>query len=252
MRVRITQVMMFAVLAWSSCLSATIVSAQNNANQNSHKQPVNEQPEDWKTQRNELADKLLPSRGITNKRVLEAMRSVPRHRFVPTGKESASYRFGNIDIGHGQVIGDPYIVAAMTQALDPKPNERILEIGTGSGYQAAVLATLAKKVYSIEIVENLAKTAKERLKQLGVNNIETKIGDGYKGWKEYAPFDAIIVTSFPDHVPQELLKQLKPKGRMVLPVGGSVNRMQRIERTANGFKTENLNLAGLVVTPESN
>jgi len=151
--------------------------------------------------------------------VLRAMRTVPRHRFVPPELEAESYRNRPLPIGLGQTISQPFIVALMTELLDPRPDARVLEIGTGSGYQAAVLAECVAKVYTIEIVAPLGARAREVLNGLGYKNVEVRIGDGYKGWPEAAPFDAIIVTAAPDHIPQPLLEQLAPKGRMVIPVG---------------------------------
>jgi protein-L-isoaspartate(D-aspartate) O-methyltransferase len=151
--------------------------------------------------------------------VLRAMRTVPRHRFVPQGLAGDAYRNHPLPIGLGQTISQPFIVALMTELLDPRPDMRVLEIGTGSGYQAAVLAECVAKVYTIEIVAPLGERAREALKELGYKNVEVRIGDGYKGWPEAAPFDAIMVTAAPDHIPQPLVDQLAPKGRMVIPVG---------------------------------
>jgi protein-L-isoaspartate(D-aspartate) O-methyltransferase len=151
--------------------------------------------------------------------VLRAMRTVPRHRFVPPALAAQSYRDEPLPIGAGQTISQPFIVALMTELLDPRPDARVLEIGTGSGYQAAVLAECVAKVYTIEIVAPLGERAREVLNGLGYKNVEVRIGDGYKGWPEAAPFDAIIVTAAPDHIPQPLIEQLAPRGRMVIPVG---------------------------------
>ena len=151
--------------------------------------------------------------------VLRAMHTVPRHRFVPPALAAESYRNEPLPIGLGQTISQPFIVALMTELLDPRPDARVLEIGTGSGYQAAVLAECVAKVYTIEIVAPLGERAREVLSGLGYRNVEVRIGDGYKGWPEAAPFDAIIVTAAPDHVPQPLIEQLAPRGRMVIPVG---------------------------------
>ena len=151
--------------------------------------------------------------------VLRAMRTVPRHRFVPAHLEPDAYRDRPLPIGMGQTISQPFIVALMTELLDPSPSSRVLEVGTGSGYQAAVLAECVAKVYSIEIVRPLGEQARKVLAEVGYRNVEVRIGDGYKGWPEAAPFDAIIVTAAPDHVPQPLVDQLAPGGRMVIPVG---------------------------------
>lgn len=158
-------------------------------------------------------------RGITNARVLEVMGKVPRHEFVPERLRSDAYEDGPLPIGYGQTISQPYIVAFMTEQLDPKPTDRVLEIGTGSGYQAAVLAELVKEVYTIEIIEPLAKRAEADLRRLGYTNVFVRVGDGYKGWPEAAPFDAIIVTCAPEEVPQPLIEQLKDGGRMIIPIG---------------------------------
>lgn len=160
-----------------------------------------------------------PGRDIRNQRVLEAMRTVPRHEFVPTALRNEAYGDHPLPIGHEQTISQPYIVAFMTERLNPLPTDRILEIGTGSGYQAAVLAELAGEVYSIEIVEPLGRAARETLSRLGYKNVHVRVGDGYKGWAEAAPFDAIIVTCAPDHIPQPLVDQLREGGRMIIPVG---------------------------------
>lgn len=161
----------------------------------------------------------LQARGISDQRVLTAMNKVPREEFVPPDSRAASYADGPLPIGQGQTISQPYIVALMTEKLRPKPSDRILEVGTGSGYQAAVLAGLVADVYTIEIIEPLAKTAEATLQRLGYKNVHVKVGDGYKGWPDYAPFDAIIVTCAPDHVPKQLTDQLKDEGRMIIPVG---------------------------------
>lgn len=156
---------------------------------------------------------------IDNPRVLAAMRKVPRHELVPEEMRKHAYSDSPLPIGHGQTISQPYIVAFMTEKLEPKESDRVLEVGTGSGYQAAVLAEIVKEVYTIEIVPELAKRAKEDLKRLGYKNVHVRAGDGYKGWPEAAPFDAIIVTCAPDAVPEPLVTQLKDGGRMIIPVG---------------------------------
>jgi protein-L-isoaspartate(D-aspartate) O-methyltransferase len=161
-----------------------------------------------------------PGRDLTNARVLEVMGRVPRHEFVPAIEHDEAYHDHPLPIGHGQTISQPYIVAFMTEALDPKPTDRLLEIGTGSGYQAAVLSELVAEVYSIEIVKPLAEQAQETLQRLGYQNVRVKAGDGHQGWPEHAPFDAIIVTCAPERVPQPLVDQLRDGGKMIVPVGG--------------------------------
>ena len=166
-------------------------------------------------------------------RVLDAMASVPRHEFVPPHLVDLAYRNRPLPIGHGQTISQPYIVAIMTDLLDIEPGQRILEIGTGSGYQAAVLAELNTRVWSIEIIEALGQQAQIRLRRLGYDNIEVRIGDGYYGWPEHAPFDAIIVTAAANHIPPPLLQQLKPGGKMIIPVGSRFSTQQLILITRN-------------------
>jgi protein-L-isoaspartate(D-aspartate) O-methyltransferase len=160
-----------------------------------------------------------PGRGIKNRSVLDAMAAVPRHEFVPENLRKLAYEDEPLPIGFGQTISQPFIVAFMIEKLDPKPADRILEIGTGSGYQAAVLSRLVAEVYSIEILEPLAKQATANLKRLGYLNVKVLSGDGYKGWPEHAPFDGIVVTCAPDHIPQPLVDQLKDGGQMIIPVG---------------------------------
>ncbi len=171
--------------------------------------------------------------------VMAAMAKVPRHRFVPFLQEAFAYENRPLPIGEGQTISQPYIVALMTDLLDPRPGDRVLEVGTGSGYQAAVLAELVAKVHTIEIVEPLGKRATQLLGELGYRNVEVRIGDGYGGWPAAAPFDSIIVTAAPAAIPQPLVDQLKPGGRMVIPVGGSseVQQLLVVEKQSDGRTT---------------
>jgi len=159
------------------------------------------------------------SEAVRDDRVLDAMRKIPRHRFVPAELVPYAYQDQPLPIGYGQSISQPYVVAKMTELLEPKKEHRVLEIGTGSGYQAAVLSPLVGHVYTIEIIGPLGTTARERLASLGYKNVEVRVGDGYFGWPEKAPFDGIIVTAAADHIPPPLVQQLKPGGRMVIPVG---------------------------------
>ena len=170
-------------------------------------------------------------------RVLEAMGKVPRHEFVPPAQRHAAYRNRPLSIGVGQTISQPFIVALMTDLLGLKPRDTVLEVGTGSGYQAAVLSELAKDIYTIEIVESLGKSAAETLKRLGYANVHTRIGDGYQGWPEHAPYDSIIVTAAPDHVPPALIAQLKPGGRLVIPVGKLAQELMVITKNEDGSTT---------------
>jgi protein-L-isoaspartate(D-aspartate) O-methyltransferase len=165
---------------------------------------------------------------ILDERVLDAMARVPRHEFVSPDLVDQAYENRPLSIGHGQTISQPYIVAIMTDLLDIEPGHRILEIGTGSGYQAAVLAELNTRVWSIEIIEALGQQAQTRLQHLGYDNIDVRIGDGYYGWSEHAPFDAIIVTAAASHIPPPLLQQLKPGGKMIIPVGSQFSTQQLI------------------------
>lgn len=176
---------------------------------------------DFKTAREKMVREQLTGwgRGITNKEVLKAMGRVPRHEFVPSHLRPLAYRDHPLPIGHDQTISQPYIVAFMTEKLDPQRTDKVLEIGTGSGYQAAVLAELVAEVYTLEIVEALALASKATLNRLGYTNVHIRFGDGYKGWPEARPFDSIIVTCAPDHVPEPLIEQLREGGKMIIPVG---------------------------------
>nr|WP_243286582.1 protein-L-isoaspartate(D-aspartate) O-methyltransferase [Geothrix terrae] len=182
----------------------------------------------------------IVARGVADPRVLEAMGRVPRHEFVPAAQRSQAYEDWPLAIGYGQTISQPYIVAFMTAALAPRPGDRVLEIGTGSGYQAAVLAGLVAEVYTMEIVEPLAQRAEADLKRLGYTNVKVRAGDGHLGWPEAAPFDAIIVTCAPEDVPQALVDQLKVGGRMIIPVGSQwgAQELYLLRKTATGLRRQ--------------
>ncbi len=185
-------------------------------------------------QRLRMVERQLRKRDITDCSVLDAMSRVPRHLFVPVPKRVFAYEDHPLSIGYDQTISQPYIVALMTQLAQPKPKFRALDIGTGCGYQAAVLAELVDKVYSIEIVPSLADEARGRLKTLGYNNVEVRCGDGYRGWPEHTPFDVIIVAAAPDHIPQPLIDQLAPGGRLVIPVGRDFQNLMVVEKKPDG------------------
>ena len=192
---------------------------------------------DWDAERRRMVDEQLRARDIRSARVLETMLRVPRHLFVPELQRTESYSDSPLPIGHDQTISQPYIVAFMTQALDVAPGHRVLEVGTGSGYQAAILGALAKDVYSIEIVVPLAERARETLSALGYRNIQVRTGNGYLGWPEHAPYDRIMVTAAPDEVPTALLQQLKLGGLIVIPVGTVTQELRILRRTVTGTET---------------
>jgi protein-L-isoaspartate(D-aspartate) O-methyltransferase len=181
----------------------------------------------------------IAARGVKDPRVLDAMRAVPRHEFVPATLREDAYGDSPLPIGHGQTISQPYIVALMTELARPSPSDRVLEVGTGSGYQAAVLSQLVARVFSIELVDPLAQSAASTLRRLGYANVTVRSGDGYLGWPDEAPFDIIVVTAAPEEVPAALLAQLKPGGRLIVPVGRvwDVQDLQLIEKDASGRVT---------------
>ncbi len=188
----------------------------------------------WQNAAEEMVEQQIHQRGVTDEVVLKAMLVTPRHLFVPKQLEQYAYTDGPLPIGEGQTISQPYVVALMTELLQLTGDERVLEIGTGSGYQAAILSRLAGEVYSIELVKTLADSSGARLQRLGYENVEVKCGDGYLGWPQHAPFDRIIVTAAPDEVPPELLRQLASEGIMVLPVGSYNQELKVIRKTTTG------------------
>jgi len=191
--------------------------------------------------RKTMVEYQIQARGIADQRVLKAMLEVPRHRFVPREYQGQAYSDQPLPIGLGQTISQPYIVALMTELLNLQPGDKVLEVGTGSGYQAAVLAELTEEVYTIEIIETLAQRAAQTLREVGYAHTQNKVGDGYYGWEEHAPFDAIIVTCAPDHVPQPLVAQLREGGRMVIPVGppGAYQTLWLVEKKGGRVLSSN-------------
>ncbi len=180
----------------------------------------------------------IERRGVKDSAVLDAMRTVPRHLFVPPAHQREAYDDCPLPIGHDQTISQPFIVAVMTEALRLSPGDRVLEVGTGSGYQAAVLAEIAREVFTIEIIDPLGRHAESTLVSMGYKNIHVMIGDGYRGWPEHAPFDAIIVTAAPDHIPQPLIEQLAVGGRMVLPLGDKEQTLIVLHKTPQGIERQ--------------
>ena len=215
----------FAVVAWVACAAASFPSPTPQ---------TLSVDEPYRSQRTAMVEEQIRRRGITDARVLEAMRAVPRHRFVPEPLQHLAYADRPLPIGQGQTISQPFIVAYMTEALEVRPAHRVLEIGTGSGYQAAVLSRLVREVDTIEIVPELARRATATLKALGYVNVRVREGDGYAGWPEQAPFARIMVTAAPEKVPQPLIDQLANGGRMVIPVGDREQWLTVIEKTPRG------------------
>ncbi len=211
--------------------------------------PASASPDRFENQREHMVTFDIEDRGVRDAAVLRAMRTVPRHEFVLPDYSSQAYDDHPLPIGYGQTISQPYIVAAMTELLLVKPGDRVLEVGTGSGYQAAVLAELTDEVYSVEIIAELHARASEVLKRLGYAKVQLKYADGYYGWEEHAPYDAIIVTAAPDHIPQPLINQLKEGGRLVIPVGppGSYQSLWLVEK--QGGKTTSKEVMGVIFVP---
>ncbi|HVS63576.1 MAG TPA: protein-L-isoaspartate(D-aspartate) O-methyltransferase [Thermoanaerobaculia bacterium] len=195
---------------------------------------------DFATQRERMVETQIVARNISQPELLRAMRTVPRHLFVPEEQRASAYADQPLQIGHGQTISQPYVVALMTALLDLDGSEKVLEIGTGSGYHSAVLSRVARRVYSVEILEALARRARETLEELGYDNVEIRAGDGYNGWPEEAPFDAIVLTAAPKEIPRPLLEQLRVGGRMVAPVGGFFQDLRLILKTEDGIEEHSI------------
>jgi len=197
---------------------------------------LDEDSQQHKKLRYKMVNQQIAKRGIYNQKVLQAMRDVPRHLFVPKRRQRSAYGDFPLPIGYGQTISQPYIVALMTELLKPEKDDVALEVGTGSGYQAAVLSKIVNTVYTVEIITPLGKAAEKRLSEMGYKNITVKVGDGYFGWEQYAPFDCIIVTAASDHIPPPLIKQLKNGGKMAIPVGKpfQVQKLMVVEKSEEG------------------
>ncbi len=206
-------------------------------------EPANDEEEErYDRLREQMVNRQIVARGVDNRPTINAMRSVPRHKFVRSGERRRAYLDNPLPIGHGQTISQPYIVAYMTQLINPEPGMKVLEIGTGSGYQAAVLAEITDQVFTIEIVEELGEWGKQNLRHAGYDKVQVKRADGYYGWEEYAPFDAIVVTAAADHIPPPLVDQLRDGGRMVIPVGSPfrTQNLMLVEKRGEDIRTRNL------------
>jgi len=223
---------MFATICLSLILSQTACNFRSSFNAAETQKPAS--ADTFKEKRRQMVEQQIRGRGIADKAVLQSMSKVERHRFVPASQWDSAYNDSPLPIGEGQTISQPFIVAYMTEAAELSASEKVLEIGTGSGYQAAILGEIAREVYTIEIVPPLAERAKATLSQLGYKNVFVKTGNGYLGWPEHAPFDAIVVTAAPDEVPQALVDQLAVNGKMVIPVGTFNQQMMIITKTSKG------------------
>ncbi len=201
---------------------------------------MKQQQNRYSKKRHEMVDRQIAARGVSDEKLLTAMRKVPRHEFVADKYNDLAYNDSPLLIGHGQTISQPYIVAYMTEMLKLTDSDTVLEIGTGSGYQAAVLAEMAAHVYTIEIIQQLGLQAEKVLKSLGYDNVTVKIGDGYQGWPEFGPFDAIILTASPKKIPQPLLNQIKNGGRLIAPVGDKYQELILITRINDNYKRKRL------------
>lgn len=225
----------FSLLCFSLLFFPLIPACKSNHSAGALTQKSVQSAKERHDERRRMVEEQIRARGIENDGVLQAMRKVPRHRFIPAHLAHLAYSDRPLPIGLEQTISQPFIVAYMTEAAGISPNEKVLEIGTGSGYQAAVLGELAKQVYSIEIIPELGESARSTLADLGYQNIQVRIGNGYEGWAEYAPYDAIVVTAAPEDVPQALIDQLAVDGRIVIPVGAKNQEMMVISKTRDGL-----------------
>lgn len=213
------------------------------------KKEVSDEVDKYARQRENMVEQQLKTRGINDDKVLDVMGKIERHKFVPSGLVNQAYDDNPLPIGYGQTISQPYIVALMTQSLQVDQDDRVLEIGTGSGYQAAVLAELVKEVYTIEIIKELADSAEERLNHLGYKNVKVKNADGYFGWEEHAPFDAVIVTAAANHIPPSLLQQLKDGGKLIIPLGSTLRFQTLTLVTKKGNESETEFITGVRFVP---
>jgi protein-L-isoaspartate(D-aspartate) O-methyltransferase len=244
-RIALLLLLLLAMGALGSCSSGDerVGCVPSSVSQPSPRAPTELLPDDrFRRDRLAMVDQQIAARGVNDSRVLHAMRTVPRHEFVPCEQMSRAYEDRALPIGEGQTISQPYIVALMTELLDVQPGETILEIGTGSGYQAAVAAELTDRVYTVEILPKLARRAAGTLERLGYARVHTKNADGYFGWAEHSPYDGIIVTAAPDHIPAPLVQQLGEGGRMVIPVGppGSYQTLWRLTKQQGKVVSENI------------
>lgn len=247
----------FILLAFSACQADSTTTIPETSSETSRPIPtapstdfpIETEAPLYASLRQRMVDDHIATRDIDNHAVLDAMRAVPRHAFVPEDVRELSYADHPLPIGYGQTISQPYIVALMTQSLDPYSGQKVLEIGTGSGYQAAILAKLGLEVYTVEIIPELAERAARTLEANGFSNVHKLNADGYFGWEEYAPFDAILVTAAPDHLPQPLVGQLAEGGRLVIPIGpvGFVQTLWLFEKVAG--ELEATNLGGVTFVP---
>lgn len=240
---------LFCIAVLSFLIMGTLGSCSPGSDQATRLPSQSGSPQVDPSERLEMVQRQIVARGVQDSRVLEAMRTVPRHEFVPTAQVDRAYQDRPLPIGEGQTISQPYIVALMTELLDVQPGEVVLEVGTGSGYQAAVLAELTDRVYTVEILPELARSAADTLERLGDTRVQTKNADGYFGWPEHGPYDGIIVTAAPDHIPAPLVQQLKEGGRMVIPIGppGSYQTLWRL--TKQDGKVVSENITGVAFVP---